>query len=599
MTRSNHGMASRGSPPRSAFLVLAAAAAAKKSGNAHGATAAGAFVSPWGRPMTTCRGGSSSSRARRHLWRMVSAGGERDNKARDCCNKKAPSPSSAIAPGSSALQRRHSSSISGGNAIGGATCSGGGGGGVKREQGAQAATAGGASPTALRSSLIMPVEKGEPLPRLPPQLPELRDEPSSSPAGRGVVDRGLFSSPPAPEMEGEETAEPAPSGIWSSPWFARFLVLLSAACYGTNFATVKILNGSMPLGASAAVRFSLAAVAVTAATIFQETKILSSPQIEVTMEAAEEEEEGVAALQVQRGAVTETSAGAGRDERMGALLAGGEIGAWYAGGYLCQAFSLLTTDASKVAFFASLPVVIVPFLDVIFKGRKLAPKNVLSTLLAVAGVALIQLGCGGPSPAEVVASSNVGGAGATGATAAALAALAGLSSFTSSSFSFSSGDALSLGMAAFFGIGYWRLERAAEIHPDRSGLLTSGQLIAVALAAAASCALGLDGTTATLGQVIGWISNGPVAAALLWTGLVSTALTLYLETVALRTVSASELTLLMTTLPLWGAWFANAMLGETLGLAGAAGGAFIVAGCFLSNLDLSNFLRRGGGKREQ
>lgn len=63
-------------------------------------------------------------------------------------------------------------------------------------------------------------------------------------------------------------------------------------------------------------------------------------------------------------------------------------------GYLFQAFGSRTTDASKVAFYKSLTVVIVPFLDKIIKGWQLTLYNELATLLSFAGVLLFQVGDG-------------------------------------------------------------------------------------------------------------------------------------------------------------------------------------------------------------
>lgn len=57
-----------------------------------------------------------------------------------------------------------------------------------------------------------------------------------------------------------------------------------------------------------------------------------------------------------------------------------------------------------------------------------------------------------------------------------------------------------------------------------------------------------------------------------------------METVALKVVSASELTLLMTTTSLWGAGFAFVTLGEFLTPTGMFGGLLIMAGCALGNM---------------
>ncbi len=58
----------------------------------------------------------------------------------------------------------------------------------------------------------------------------------------------------------------------------------------------------------------------------------------------------------------------------------------------------------------------------------------------------------------------------------------------------------------------------------------------------------------------------------------------YLETVALKVVSATELTLLMTTTSLWGAAFAFVALGEVLTPSGMVGGLLIMGGCILGNV---------------
>lgn len=98
----------------------------------------------------------------------------------------------------------------------------------------------------------------------------------------------------------------------------RLLVMIAAALCGTNFSAVKLLNQAMPLAASAALRFSLAAIVVTVMVVGQE----KTQQEKTTQQ--EENKRGVATLM------------------------GVEVGAWYCLGYLCQAYGLHTVDASKV-----------------------------------------------------------------------------------------------------------------------------------------------------------------------------------------------------------------------------------------------------------
>jgi drug/metabolite transporter (DMT)-like permease len=68
-------------------------------------------------------------------------------------------------------------------------------------------------------------------------------------------------------------------------------------------------------------------------------------------------------------------------------------------------------------------------------------------------------------------------------------------------------------------------------------------------------------------------------AALLWTGVVTTAGTVLLETLSLSSLSASEATLLFSTEPLWGSAVAFAAMGEVLAPQGFGGAAMILAAC--------------------
>jgi drug/metabolite transporter (DMT)-like permease len=80
--------------------------------------------------------------------------------------------------------------------------------------------------------------------------------------------------------------------------------------------------------------------------------------------------------------------------------------------------------------------------------------------------------------------------------------------------------------------------------------------------------------------------------AWLFTGLVSTAGTLWLEVEALRDVSAPDAALVYATEPVWGAAFAAAALGERWAGATWAGAALIVGGSLFGQLPFG----KGGGE---
>lgn len=75
-----------------------------------------------------------------------------------------------------------------------------------------------------------------------------------------------------------------------------------------------------------------------------------------------------------------------------------------------------------------------------------------------------------------------------------------------------------------------------------------------------------------------------VCAAVVWTGVVTTALTSFGENIAMRRLSAAESTVIYSTEPLWGAAFAAFALGESLGWNTVFGAVLILAACLWSSL---------------
>ena len=59
----------------------------------------------------------------------------------------------------------------------------------------------------------------------------------------------------------------------------------------------------------------------------------------------------------------------------------------------------------------------------------------------------------------------------------------------------------------------------------------------------------------------------------------TTALTIYVENIALRSLKAAEATVILSTEPLWGAAFASVALGEALGWNTLLGAVFILTAC--------------------
>jgi len=321
----------------------------------------------------------------------------------------------------------------------------------------------------------------------------------------------------------------------SNVWEARLLVIVAAALYGSNFTCVKLLNDQVPVGISTTLRFLLATVATLPWLMAPPDPPKTDKQVTTGLTSASWLPQGTA---------------------MAATLAGLEVGAYNSIGYISQAVGLETTDASKSAFVCSLAVVTVPTLDT-FAGKNMKPREVVGATLAVLGVAFLELG---------------------GADALQ---------------SFGTGDLITLMQPIFFGLGFWRMERAMHQHPQEAKRLTAAQILAVFLSSAVYTQF-LSDENVVVSQMMGWTSDPNILFGLFWTGCITTALTLYMETLALKTLSAAETTMLFSTEPLWAAAVASVVAGEQLGLGAGVGAALILSGCLYSNMGYPLNLPKGG-----
>jgi drug/metabolite transporter (DMT)-like permease len=389
----------------------------------------------------------------------------------------------------------------------------------------------------------------------------------------------------------------------SSNWFGRALVLLAAAIYGTNFATVKMIDSEIPLSISASIRFSLAATVVSTIAFVYES--LQPDKFTIT-----QKDNALSALD-------NPPSGSGYfDSNLigmtGALLGGYEVGIWYCLGYIAQAIALQTVSASKSGFYNALAVVVVPILDRFLGAKKtpLAKPIISAILLAVLGVACFSLESTSDTsgfastvvplkpllvPLEDLGSlsTSVSGENAVESTIAMTTAAGSLASapdfFATERWSFGTADLYCLAQSLFFGFGYWRLERVSTSYPDYSLRSTVGQLQAVAIGAIVySVFVAKDLSFSTMlnwpDSLQFWLHDEFIVEGLLWTGIVSTAFAMYLETIALNIVTATELTILMTTTSLWGAGFSYWQLGDTLSAPGWVGGILILTGCLITSL---------------
>ncbi|GLV48059.1 transporter [Thermus sp. LT1-2-5] len=198
-----------------------------------------------------------------------------------------------------------------------------------------------------------------------------------------------------------------------------------------------------------------------------------------------------------------------------------ELALWLLLGYASQAVGLLYTSASRSAFITALNVVLVPLL-LHLAGRRV--RGVwLAAVLALLGVGLLSYDPEQP-PLNV-------------------------------------GDLWTLLTALTYALYIVRLEVHAKAYPSLP--LTAVQVLGTALLA----------LPWALGE--GVRLEGVPWGAVLYLGVVATALTTWLQTWGQRRVPAPQAAILYTLEPVWATLFAFLLLGERLGLAGLLG-AFLV-----------------------
>jgi len=234
---------------------------------------------------------------------------------------------------------------------------------------------------------------------------------------------------------------------------------------------------------------------------------------------------------------------------------GVEIGLWVAMGYVVQGIGLNTgADASTAAFLCSLAVVICPLLD-LFAGETVKAKSWVAAALAVFGVGVLEIG-GASQP--------------------------------------SIGDLWALAQPIGFGMGFWKIEKVMRNFPGKGPQLTAIQLVVVWLTGLI-WALVDNGGLPDMATVSQSLSQMPVAASVVWTGLITTALTVLLQTTSLGVLSSTETTVLYSTEPIWGAAFAHAVLGESIGMNTWVGGSLIISACLCSSVDTSSLKEKTKG----
>ncbi|MDJ0801029.1 MAG: EamA family transporter [Calothrix sp. MO_167.B12] len=211
-----------------------------------------------------------------------------------------------------------------------------------------------------------------------------------------------------------------------------------------------------------------------------------------------------------------------------------EIGLWIFAGYGTQTLALQYTTVNRNAFITTLYVVILPLLLGLL-GRHIKWQILITALLAAIGIGLLSYE---NSPPNL-------------------------------------GDAWSFATALSWVMYIWRLETYANKLSSLS--LTGGQLLATAgfslLWVGVSNRDWLTITTVT--ETLPWMS-------LLYLGIITTAITTWMQTWGQARISAPEAALIYPLEPVWASLFAYSILGEKLGIQGLVGAVLIIGAIIIS-----------------
>lgn len=316
--------------------------------------------------------------------------------------------------------------------------------------------------------------------------------------------------------------------------FWRGVVVILCALWASNFATAKLVLSQPGVDASlyAVARFSVAALSLLPGTINA----------------------------IRKGSIS-------WDTAKGAFI----CGSWVAFGYIGQSIGLMTTTPSRACVICSLNCIFVAIVAEFMRVNS-APKGFTSkfdltklipAMIAVAGVAIIELKGAAGDPTI--------------------------------------GDLISFAQPIGFGMGYLQLEELMHREPEAALPVSAIKLGVVATAAlaffelsphaAVDMASSVDADALVEGakQSMGGgfimpdfspILKSPLAVgAIAYTGLVTTSLALWVESIAFQRVPATDASIILTTEPLFAAAISAALVGETFGASDAVGAIFIVGAC--------------------
>ena len=240
---------------------------------------------------------------------------------------------------------------------------------------------------------------------------------------------------------------------------------------------------------------------------------------------------------------------------------GAELGIYMFLGYGFQAIGLQTTTASRSGFLLYLNVKLVPFFSFLLFGKTIQRSTWISALVAFAGTALLALDNASDGTTGLDASFAVGDLWSIAAAAASALFILRMETASKAVQKSSELNAANLWTVAFLSL-VWTVWVSFNSLADEATSMT--QTLPDTLAQTLQY---------TFHQTVNTITANPLQ--LIYLSAVTTALANYLQSIAQKEISAERASVFYALDPVYGAVFANILLGETLGSWGWVGASLI------------------------
>lgn len=342
----------------------------------------------------------------------------------------------------------------------------------------------------------------------------------------------------SPVVEEDTDDKPTTTSLLGMTPNAVFLLNGVAILWGTQHAVIKMVVDDADAGPFTLLRFAIGALIASvplllpkAATLEDQVALLEAPntstsssQLEPILPITDEQQQKQSTKNINSNNTV---------WRWGA-----EMGFWMFLGFAFQAVGLATTTAQRSGFLLYLNVKFVPFFAYVLFGRKISIPTLVSAFTAFAGTALL--------------------------------------AYDGTSWSLNTGDLWSIAAAAASAMYILRLDTAAkEVGDDNSIQLNAACLWVVTLFSGLWSVATEEQPWLIPQQCAQIVTSHPTE--IIYLSAVTTALANYIQTKSQKEVSAERASVIYALDPVYGAFFSNLLLGETLTSLGFVGAGLIFA----------------------